>query len=319
MLTYGYRQGVVNSTKTLKHTFDGAKVTIQGAGTFDNTKIIKGYAYRAVDKAMSTATVTIPAASAIGIGATEKSIGLTFDISTKSFSYDAENASDVIGHGHRYPIGIAVDGSDTGAIIAGKIRAAYQNFKGAFTGKNHMPFTVTGATDKVIFTGNDAVIYFDEQGIIEVDKYDYPTKCTTVFAMGTEGLNLGLQLESNVKMDTAASNSQFNVSPNEVPDITAKYSEISFDISTPVANNGWAHHEDLLGGVNPGGNSPASTQHFVFYYKEGGDLFAGDGTVDQMIQWLLGSGNVTAANVIKADDTAVTGADAAAQADAFIA
>lgn len=319
MLTYGYRLNVINSAAHLAHTFDGTNLTIQGVGKFDSAQIICASAHRASAPVMATATVTIPAASVLDIEASAKNVSVTFYIRTKSYSYSAKHASDWIGHGKGYSFNVVVDGSDTGTIIAGKIRAQFAALKGGFVNDVYLPFTIAGTGADVVVTSEDRTLYFDNEAILRAETNYFDVRLTPVLTASSMGKGIGADLEASVRFDNARTAGQYNVSPNEVPDIHGNYSEIVFEIASPVSNNGWAHHDAMAGGITPGGVTPNTTQKFVLYYKEGTTLFDGDATVDQMIKWILGSSNVTKATVLKSDGSEVAGADAAAQADDFIA
>jgi len=103
-----------------------------------------------------------------------------------------------------------------------------------------------------------------------------------------ESIYDGKYLEENVRMSLKYTSDTYGISPDEKPIITGAYTSISFiatDDNKGSFNNSYVRHNGL--GKTRGEEAGNRLAKFTIYFLENTDLFVSNGTVEQLVNWLM--------------------------------
>jgi len=97
----------------------------------------------------------------------------------------------------------------------------------------------------------------------------------------------GKYLEENVRMSLKHTSDSYGISPDEKPIISGKYTTISFEAQDDKSslNNSWERHKGL--GKTRGEIGGVRLAKFTLYFLEGSNTFEDNGTIEQLVNFLL--------------------------------
>lgn len=119
-------------------------MTINGFGTFDQAQIQSAIGQRYIAEKLGSLVLTCPAASDIGLSATDKRTAVVAHIRITTTRHSSEWATDFIKRGRPYIFEISLDGTDSATDVANKLESAFSEY----ILKYHvaeLPFTVSNS------------------------------------------------------------------------------------------------------------------------------------------------------------------------------
>jgi hypothetical protein len=131
MFTLGNKEAIVNSTTQFPFIPATANVdllNIKGFGTFSKAKLVSAVGRRASDAQLDKLSFTCPAASALGIAATEVGVAVVVHLRVNSLRQASESAIDFIKRGRPMILEIKVNGGDAAATVAATTLAAFNEY-----------------------------------------------------------------------------------------------------------------------------------------------------------------------------------------------
>lgn len=326
MFTLGNKEVIVNGPSQLPVTVDTDLLRVQSFAGFKAGNVLKAYAQRYAPAVQGVVEVTVPSPAAIGVGADEFQVPVTFNIYMKSKREEAEYAIDFIENGRPFALEIEIDGTDTATQVAEKLDEGIKNWVFMFN-KADLPFTSVQAANLLTLTIKPGIEHLDfvPQATLTASRMG---TARTVFAKkldvtqttkSEEAINSGKFLEENVAIANHANDGSYAIGgPNKTPDINGKYVSITIVAqSTPDGgiDGAWAGHARLstVAADTVVGNGEMT---FTLYFKEetalmdfdddvnvGGDT---SGDVQKVADFLVNETIATIDTFYKADGTAAT-------------
>ena len=149
MFTLGNKEAIVNSTAQCVIPQTDATsddlLTIQGFGTFHTNKITGAEAQRAKAESLDKMVITVISAASLGI-TSGTGVAVVFHLRLNTLRQASETAIDFIKRGRPMILEISVDTGDTNAVVATKLKSAFDEYVLKFANAN-FPITMTRSNE----------------------------------------------------------------------------------------------------------------------------------------------------------------------------
>lgn len=174
-------------------------------------------------------------------------------------------------------------GTTVGVKVGDKLKI-YDVSADAFIARELTVLTVASATEVTVAAGTLAALE--------------ATDVVYISRPGEAAINDGKYLEENVKMGTFLNATPYALNNGEVPIIGGSYTQITWTAKATDANGvakTWQPHKNLAI-VAAGAEVGTRNQTFTLYFNEDSSLLGSGGTVEVLVDWLIDTVGITAAD-----------------------